>query len=66
MAGIKLKEQLNAEGVIIPVIFVPARTDPALPRRVIECGGLALLQKPFQSQNLIDAIDRAIGDRPLG
>jgi FixJ family two-component response regulator len=46
------------------VIFVSAQTDPALPQRVVECGGLALLQKPFHGQNLIDAIHHAIGEHP--
>ncbi|MCM2475444.1 response regulator [Rhizobium sp. CG5] len=62
MTGIELKQRLNEEGVDVPVIFVSAQTDPTLPRRVIECGGLVLLQKPFHGQNLIDAIHHAIGD----
>lgn len=66
MTGIELKERLNAEGVKIPVIFVSAQTDSALSRRVIECGGLALLQKPFHGQTLIDAIGQAIGDKLEG
>lgn len=64
MTGIELKQRLNQEGIDIPVIFVSAQTDPALPQRVVECGGLALLQKPFHGQNLIDAIHHAIGEHP--
>lgn len=65
MTGIELKERLNQEGIEVPVIFVSAQTDSSLPRRVRECGGLALLQKPFHGQNLIDAINHAIGHHPL-
>lgn len=65
MTGIELKQRLNEEGIEVPVIFVSAQTDSTLPRRVIECGGQALLQKPFHGQNLIDAIHHAIGDHPL-
>lgn len=60
MTGIELKERLNAEGSTVAVIFVSARIDPTLPRKVKECGGLILLQKPFQGQVLIDAIHQAI------
>lgn len=60
MTGIELKERLNQDRIKVPVIFVSAQTDPALPMRVVECGGLALLQKPFQGQNLIDVIDHAV------
>lgn len=65
MTGIELKQCLNEEGVHVHVIFVSAQTDPTLPRRVVECGGLALLQKPFQGQDLIDEINRAIANRSL-
>lgn len=65
MTGIELKQRLNAEGCRIPVIFVSAQTDPTLPHRVVECGGLALLQKPFQVQNLIDVLQHALGDQPF-
>lgn len=65
MTGIELKQRLNEEGNEVPVIFVSAQTDPTLPHRVRECGGLALLQKPFHGQNLIDAINHAIGNHPL-
>lgn len=65
MTGIELKQRLNEVGVDVPVIFVSAQTDPILPRRVIESGGVALLLKPFQGQNLIDAITHAIGIHPL-
>lgn len=62
MTGIELKQRLNAEGSTVAVIFVSAQTDPTLPSKVKECGGLILLQKPFQGQVLIDAIHQAISD----
>ena len=62
MTGIEMKQRLNEEGHEVAVIFVSAQADPALLRRVSECGGLALLQKPFHGQILIDAIHHAIGD----
>lgn len=65
MTGLELKERLNEEGNCVPVIFVSAQTDPSLPDRVVACGGLALLQKPFKGQNLIDAIMHAIEGHPL-
>lgn len=65
LTGIELKQRLNDEGSNIPVIFVSAQTDPTLPHRVIACGGFALLQKPFQGQDLIDAMYQAIGVHPL-
>ena len=65
LTGIELKQRLNEEGNKVPVIFVSAQTDPSLPHRVIACGGVALLQKPFQGRHLIDAVHRAIGIHPL-
>jgi FixJ family two-component response regulator len=63
MTGIELKQRLNREGSEVPVIFVSAQTDTTLPRRVAECGGLTLLQKPFHGQSLIDAIHQAVTHR---
>jgi FixJ family two-component response regulator len=65
MTGIELKQRLNQEGINVPVIFVSAQTDTTLPRRVMECGGLSLLQKPFHGQSLIDALYQALEYRPL-
>lgn len=60
MTGLELKKCLNDLGSAIPVVFVSAQTDPSLPGRVLECGGAALLQKPFHGQNLVDAVNSAI------
>lgn len=66
MTGLEMKQRLNEEGHQVAVIFVSAQTDPALRRRVSECGGLALLQKPFHGRILIDAIHRAIEEPSSG
>lgn len=64
MTGIELKQRLNEEGVEVPVIFVSAQTDADLQRRVTECGGRTLLQKPFHGKQLIDAIHLSVEALP--
>lgn len=62
MSGIEMKQKMNDDGCDIAVIFVTAKSDVSLAKRVSECGGLILLYKPFSGQALIDAVHSGIAN----
>jgi FixJ family two-component response regulator len=64
--GFDLQAQLAAGGSTIPIIFISAYNDAATGERVAESGAAAYLHKPFEDQDLLDAINRAVdtGDSP--
>ncbi len=61
MTGGELQEHLLAENRAIPIIFITARTEPALRTRVLELGAIAYLVKPFAETDLLDAVDTVLG-----
>lgn len=58
--GFELQAQLAADGSAIPIIFISAYDDAATGERIAESGGAAYLRKPFEEQDLLDAIRRAV------
>lgn len=61
MSGIELHEQLLASGHAPPTIFVTAFRTEALRKRVAHNGALALLQKPIDTRELEQCLERAAG-----
>jgi FixJ family two-component response regulator len=63
--GFELQAELAASGSAIPIIFISAYDDAATGERIAESGAAAYLRKPFEEQDLLDAIRRAVdpGDR---
>jgi FixJ family two-component response regulator len=57
--GIELRKQLAGGGVSVPVIFITAVDNKAAKEAALQAGCVACLQKPFPSQDLIDAIEHA-------
>jgi two-component system, LuxR family, response regulator FixJ len=55
--GIELQRMLLAQGNHIPVIFITAHHDADARDTAIESGAIAYLEKPFNEQMLLDAID---------
>lgn len=64
MSGVDLQEQLITLGYQVPIVFITARTEPALHARLLERGALACLVKPFNEDDLLDAVKVAIDARP--
>lgn len=64
MSGLELQRTLMKKGSNIPVIFMTAYDDPGARRIAMEAGAVAFLQKPFEENILIDAIQRALGRQP--
>jgi FixJ family two-component response regulator len=60
MSGIELRSRLTATGSRLPVIFMTALDDEALPGQAITAGCVACLRKPFPARQLFDAIEKAV------
>lgn len=65
ISGLELLRMIRARGVSRPVIVISGRRDPVLDAEVWAAGASALLSKPFDDQQLLDLIQRALGARAL-
>ena len=59
MSGVEFQEVLNASGVGIPVIFMTAHGDMPMVRKVLKAGAVEFLIKPFQKEELLQAVNLA-------
>lgn len=68
ISGLKLQEQLQAQGIDWPTIVISGHGDIEACRRAFRNGAVDFLSKPVDEQDLIDAIQRAQQelDRNLG
>lgn len=60
MSGIELQERLVREGAHLPVIIVTGHGDVPITVRAMKAGACEFLQKPFNDQTLLDAIQTAL------
>jgi FixJ family two-component response regulator len=60
LSGVELQKSLLAQGRRIPIIFMTAFPEERMRARAIETGALGFLSKPFDSQTLINLIDKAV------
>jgi len=63
MGGLELQERLNADGADIPVVVITGRRDVPLAVRAMRAGAVDFLQKPFASEALLSAVERALARR---
>ena len=61
MSGFDLEEQLIAERVAIPIIFITAHDDADTRERIARSGPAGYLSKPFDGQALLDIIGKVVG-----
>ena len=66
MNGFELREQLEADRIAIPVIFMTAHDDAPTRERIRRSGTVGYLVKPFDGQALLDAILRVAGPAAVG
>ena len=57
MSGLEVRQRLEAMDAKIPVIFLSAQAEDEFPPRT---GPVALVQKPFRDQELVDRINELI------
>ena len=60
MSGIELQEQLTDTGLGMPIIFITGHGNIPMSVKAMKAGAVDFIEKPFEDQNLIDAINVAI------
>ena len=60
MNGLELQRHLASSHSEIPIIFITSYEDDELRARALNAGAVDYLLKPFNDENLLDAIDAAL------
>ena len=60
VSGMALQETLAAAGHRIPIIFITGHGDITMSVRAMKAGAVDFLPKPFNDQDLLEAIQDAI------
>jgi FixJ family two-component response regulator len=61
LSGIDMTHRLRELGCTPPVIMVTARAEEVLAAQAAASGALCLLRKPFDTKELLDCVERALG-----
>jgi FixJ family two-component response regulator len=62
MDGIELQRRIRLERPQLPVIFISAHHDDAIRQRALRGGAVDFLYKPFDGEDLLRAIGRAMSE----
>lgn len=60
MNGMELQRQLKALGIAIPIVFISGHGDIPMAVRAVQAGAVDFLEKPFNDQDLLDRVERAL------
>jgi two-component system, LuxR family, response regulator FixJ len=60
MGGMELLEQLESDGIALPVIVITAHADVQMTVRAFKAGAVDFLEKPFRAGVLLDRIQFAL------
>lgn len=60
MSGLELQNRLLADGHCVPLIFITAFPEERVRRQAMSAGAVGFLSKPFDGNDMIDCIDRAL------
>ncbi len=60
MNGLEVQRELTEKGVPIPIIFITGHGDIPMTVRAMKSGAIEFLTKPFNDQDLLDAIHQAL------
>jgi FixJ family two-component response regulator len=58
--GLEFQRELADAGIRIPIIFITGHGDIPMTVKAMKSGAVEFLTKPFQDQDLLDAIDQAL------
>jgi len=61
MSGIELLETMRRRGDMLPVIVISGRIDAMTRNRARAAGALAVVEKPYQVEEVLDLVRRAMG-----
>jgi FixJ family two-component response regulator len=59
ISGVELQDQMRTGGVDLPIIFMTAHGDVPMVRKVMKAGAIEFLIKPFQKEELLQAVEQA-------
>ena len=60
LSGLELQDHLRSQECMLPIIFVTGYGDVPMTARAMKAGAVDFLQKPFNDQELLGAIERAL------
>ena len=60
MSGLDLQDELNSQGIDLPVLMITGHGDVPLAVRAIKAGALDFIEKPFSDQVLLGGIRQAL------
>jgi len=60
MSGLQVQERLKADGFHLPVVVITGRHEVSLAVRAMRAGAVDFLEKPFDADRLLQAVDRAL------
>ena len=60
LSGLDLQGKLNEAGNNLPIIFVTGYADVSLTVRAMKAGAVEVLTKPFEAEQLLDAVQQAL------
>ncbi len=60
VSGLDLQEKLAVDGISVPLIFITAHADVPMAVRALKSGAADFIEKPFNDQELLECIQRAI------
>jgi FixJ family two-component response regulator len=60
MSGLTLQEKLAAMGAPIPIVFISGHGDIDMAVKAIKKGAVSFVQKPYQAQQLLEAVHEAL------
>jgi FixJ family two-component response regulator len=63
MSGPELFRELRRRNLIIPVVFITARMDEVVRSRLLSDGAVECLFKPFSDTALLQALEKAVGEK---
>jgi FixJ family two-component response regulator len=61
VSGLELQRDLADANIHIPIIFITGHADVPMTVRAMKAGAVEFLTKPFRGQELLDAVQDAIG-----
>lgn len=61
MSGLDLMDVLAKRGIAIPVVIITAHGDVEAARRAFKSDAVDFLEKPFDDQDAVDAVESALG-----
>ncbi|MGA7343215.1 MAG: response regulator [Terracidiphilus sp.] len=59
MSGVAFQDQMRATDIDLPIIFMTAHGDIPMVRKVMKAGAVEFLTKPFQKEELLQAVQEA-------